>query len=277
MAGLLVAIGVMGILMSMAMPPWRTVTKREKEAELIFRGEQYMRAIDLYQRRFPGAYPTDLDLLVEQGFLRQAYPDPMTGEPFENPDAGLGRGRPGRDDSPGRNPRRRAAEPALGPRRACRVRLDRCGPRGPSRQNRSESVLVAFRRARRRRAGRHRRGRQPISRGVPPRVQRRHPLQRVALRPCAADSAARRCRRGGSGGGWRNRSRGGRPRRPRRRGGRTRHDRPLPSAGRRRLRRCRRPGPRTAIVTVRPRQAGGRLRVEGWPTSVPDATTHHSA
>ena len=83
MAGLLVAIGVMGILMSVAMPPWRTVTKREKEAELIFRGEQYIRAIDLYQRRFPGAYPTDLELLVEQGFLRRAYPDPMTGEPFE--------------------------------------------------------------------------------------------------------------------------------------------------------------------------------------------------
>ncbi len=83
MAGLLVAIGVMGILMSVAMPPWRTVTKREKEAELIFRGEQYIRAIDLYQRRFPGAYPTDLALLVEQGFLRRAYPDPMTGEPFE--------------------------------------------------------------------------------------------------------------------------------------------------------------------------------------------------
>ena len=83
MAGLLVAIGIMGILMSMAMPSWRTVTKREKEAELLFRGEQYIRAIDLYQRRFPGAYPTDLDLLVEQRFLRRQYPDPMTGEPFQ--------------------------------------------------------------------------------------------------------------------------------------------------------------------------------------------------
>ncbi len=83
MAGLLVAIGIMGILMSMAMPSWRTVTKREKEAELLFRGEQYIRAIDLYQRRFPGSYPTDLDLLVEQRFLRRHYPDPMTGEPFQ--------------------------------------------------------------------------------------------------------------------------------------------------------------------------------------------------
>ena len=82
MAGLLVAIGIMGVLMSVAMPSWRTVVKREKEAELLFRGQQYMRAIDLYQRRFPGAYPTDLEMLVEQRFLRRAYLDPMTGEPF---------------------------------------------------------------------------------------------------------------------------------------------------------------------------------------------------
>ena len=82
MAGLLVAIGIMSILMSVAMPAWRTLAKREKEAELLFRGQQYMRAIDLYQRRFPGGYPTDLELLVEERFLRRLYPDPMTGEPF---------------------------------------------------------------------------------------------------------------------------------------------------------------------------------------------------
>ena len=82
MAGLLVAIGVMGILMSAALPVWRTYMQREKEAELLFRGEQYVRAIDLYQRRFPGAYPTDLEALVEGRFLRRLYLDPMTGEPF---------------------------------------------------------------------------------------------------------------------------------------------------------------------------------------------------
>ena len=83
MAGLLVAVGIMGILMSVAMPPWLTVVKREKEAELLFRGRQYVRAIDLYQRRFPGAYPIDLDMLVEGRFLRRPYLDPMTGEPFQ--------------------------------------------------------------------------------------------------------------------------------------------------------------------------------------------------
>ena len=82
MAGLLVAIGVMGILMSVAMPSWRTVVKRGQEAELLFRGRQYVRAIDLYQRRFPGGYPTDLEMLVDERFLRRLYLDPMTGEPF---------------------------------------------------------------------------------------------------------------------------------------------------------------------------------------------------
>ncbi len=82
MAGLLVAIAVLGVLTSVALPSWRTFAKREKEAELLFRGGQYVRAIDLYQRRYPGAYPTDLDVLVEERFLRRRYPDPMTGEPF---------------------------------------------------------------------------------------------------------------------------------------------------------------------------------------------------
>jgi type II secretory pathway pseudopilin PulG len=78
MAGLLVAIAVMGIVASMIMPAWRTWAKREKEAELIFRGEQYMRAIELYQRQFAGAYPTDIEMLIDQRFLRKAYTDPMT-------------------------------------------------------------------------------------------------------------------------------------------------------------------------------------------------------
>lgn len=77
MAGLLVAIGVMGVMLSVAMPTWNHLAKREREAELVFRGEQYMRAIELYQRQFVGAYPDDLDTLVEERFLRKQYEDPM--------------------------------------------------------------------------------------------------------------------------------------------------------------------------------------------------------
>lgn len=78
MAALLVSIAVMGILMSAAMPVWRQAARREKEAELVFRGEQYARAIGLYQRRFAAAFPPSIDVLVEQRFLRRKYKDPMT-------------------------------------------------------------------------------------------------------------------------------------------------------------------------------------------------------
>jgi len=78
MAGLLVAIAIMGVLMSVIMPTWRTWAKRDKEAELVFRGGQYARAIELFQRRNgPGTYPADIETLVEGRFLRQAFPDPM--------------------------------------------------------------------------------------------------------------------------------------------------------------------------------------------------------
>ena len=83
MAGLLVAIGAMAIIATVLSPYWQVAIKREKEAELVFRGEQYIRAIELYQRQFPGAYPTSLEALVEQKFLRRAYLDPITREPFE--------------------------------------------------------------------------------------------------------------------------------------------------------------------------------------------------
>ncbi len=77
MAGLLVAIGVMSVLLSVLVPAWSLLAKRERETELIFRGEQYARAIELYQRQYVGAYPTDLETLVDQRFLRRPYRDPM--------------------------------------------------------------------------------------------------------------------------------------------------------------------------------------------------------
>ena len=80
MAALLVVLAVMSVLSSVALPAWRHAAQREREAELIFRGEQYARAIMLYQRRTPGAYPPDVETLVEGRFLRRAYRDPMTAD-----------------------------------------------------------------------------------------------------------------------------------------------------------------------------------------------------
>jgi type II secretory pathway pseudopilin PulG len=78
MAALLVTLAVIGVMIGMALPVWRTVAQREREEELIFRGRQYARAIQLYQRKFANAYPASIDVLVDQRFLRKKYKDPMT-------------------------------------------------------------------------------------------------------------------------------------------------------------------------------------------------------
>jgi type II secretory pathway pseudopilin PulG len=78
MAALLVALAVIGVIIGMAMPVWRTVVQREREEELIFRGRQYARAIQLFQRKYANAYPPNVDVLVEQRFLRKKYTDPVS-------------------------------------------------------------------------------------------------------------------------------------------------------------------------------------------------------
>ena len=83
MAALLVGLAVMAIMLSVALPVWQTAVKREREAELVFRGEQYAQAIALFQRRFAGTFPPSIDVLVKQKFLRRAYKDPMTGNDFQ--------------------------------------------------------------------------------------------------------------------------------------------------------------------------------------------------
>ena len=80
MAALLVGLAVMAILLSVAMPTWRQMVQREKEAELIFRGQQYARAIGLFQRKYAATFPPDVDTLVRQKFLRKKYKDPMVAD-----------------------------------------------------------------------------------------------------------------------------------------------------------------------------------------------------
>lgn len=83
MVALLVAMSVMAIMMTAALPAWHTIAQREKEAELVFRGEQIARAIGLYQRRFANAPAPSIDALVEQRFLRKKYKDPITNDDFQ--------------------------------------------------------------------------------------------------------------------------------------------------------------------------------------------------
>ncbi len=110
MAALLVALAVMSIMLSVAMPVWKQMAQREKEEELVFRGQQYARAIGLFQRRAgPGVLPPNFDVLVQQRFLRKKYKDPITGEDFlpllagqPAPGAPAGAGGPPGPTGPGR-------------------------------------------------------------------------------------------------------------------------------------------------------------------------------
>jgi type II secretory pathway pseudopilin PulG len=84
MAALLVGMSVAAVLMTGLMPAWRQMSRREDEAELIFRGQQYVRAIGLFQKRSgPGVLPPNVDVLVDGRFLRKKYKDPITNQDFD--------------------------------------------------------------------------------------------------------------------------------------------------------------------------------------------------
>jgi len=90
MAALIVLLGVMAVALMTALPVWSTQAKREKEEEMIFRAQQYARAITLFQRKYAGAYPPSIDVLVNERFLRRKYLDPLTGKDFQT--VGVGEG-----------------------------------------------------------------------------------------------------------------------------------------------------------------------------------------
>ncbi len=96
MVVLLVSLSIMAIMMTVAMPVYRQIAQREKEAELVFRGQQYVHAIGLFQRKMgPGVYPPSIDTLVEQRYLRKKFKDPITGGDFQPLPAVQGTAAPG--------------------------------------------------------------------------------------------------------------------------------------------------------------------------------------
>jgi len=87
---LLAAIVIIGIVLSAAGQYWSTALQREREAELLFRGEQYRLAIErYYAAKPPPTLPASLEnLLKDDRFpqakrhLRRLFKDPITGEDF---------------------------------------------------------------------------------------------------------------------------------------------------------------------------------------------------
>jgi type II secretory pathway pseudopilin PulG len=83
MVSLLVAMALMALFMSTALPAWQHAAQREREAELVWRGQQYDRAVQLFRRKFAAPGPPNLDILLEQRMLRRKFKDPITGGDFE--------------------------------------------------------------------------------------------------------------------------------------------------------------------------------------------------
>ncbi len=73
-------VAIMAIMMAVAVQTVSFQMKREREAELIFRGQQYVEGIRLYRQKY-GRYPMRMKELWEADprVLRQNWTDPITG------------------------------------------------------------------------------------------------------------------------------------------------------------------------------------------------------
>ena len=87
--GLLLAIAILGFFAAGVSEVWHTALKREREAELLFAGDQIRRALTRYAISAPGGerYPRRLEDLLRdpryplpRRYLRQVYRDPMTAD-----------------------------------------------------------------------------------------------------------------------------------------------------------------------------------------------------
>jgi type II secretory pathway pseudopilin PulG len=82
LVGVIVLIFLVFLALSVAAPKVARDLRRQREVEAIHRGNEYVRAVQLYYRKF-GRYPGTMDQLEKTSnirFLRQKYIDPMTGK-----------------------------------------------------------------------------------------------------------------------------------------------------------------------------------------------------
>lgn len=100
---MLVSVAIIGVGLAGTAEVWSLAQQREKEAELLFVGNQYRDAIGRYYDATPGGgkrYPSRLEDLLEDNrypmprrHLRKLYADPLTGKAewglMEAPDGGI--------------------------------------------------------------------------------------------------------------------------------------------------------------------------------------------
>lgn len=81
MVGLMAAVAILMILSTVGFQAWQDVIRRDREAEMIFRAQEIVRALRRYQKD-QGALPIEFDALAKSGsrgqyFLRRKYTDPL--------------------------------------------------------------------------------------------------------------------------------------------------------------------------------------------------------
>lgn len=91
---LMLGLVIIEILTGLALPSWQMWAQRERELDLLWRGCQYVWAIQTFHR-WCGRYPRSIEELLDKTkivgcdasrpgfpprFLRRAYPDPFQGE-----------------------------------------------------------------------------------------------------------------------------------------------------------------------------------------------------
>lgn len=82
LVGVVFLLFLLVLALSIALPKVKESIQRDRDRETMERGKQYMRAIQLYYRKF-GRYPPSIDALVKTNeirFLRKRYIDPTTGK-----------------------------------------------------------------------------------------------------------------------------------------------------------------------------------------------------
>ena len=86
LAAVVVIMALMAIFLTIAVETASFQQRREKEEELIFRGNQVVEAIRIFRAR-NGRFPINLNELVvaKPRVLRKKWPDPMTGVPDWEP------------------------------------------------------------------------------------------------------------------------------------------------------------------------------------------------
>jgi type II secretory pathway pseudopilin PulG len=104
----LVAVTIMGLLVGIAGSTWKTITQRAKEEELLWRGNQFRKAIGTYYNAGPQVmFPQLLEQLNRDPravgtvrHLRRLYLDPITGDDWVLIKDSLGRIQGVRSSSP---------------------------------------------------------------------------------------------------------------------------------------------------------------------------------